>query len=188
LIHDGDNQKLRPSLREHVIRVPNPTWWKVLGLHRGTTDSGCFDLAPDMGRTAYWKYAVKGVRRLEVFVKREAQGRLSMMVEEVSVRDETNGFVLGHCIHLDTQSPEGTPFEEAELKHIDLAINVYEGDRIGARREQKVSDTGRVVDASYRTHLIRVDGARFPILFDFAGDFLLSKTLLFEWLSHHFKD
>lgn len=189
----GSDKMIRPSLREHVIRVPNPTWWSFLGLHRGTTDGGRFELTPDMGsgharQQAYWEYYVKGVRRLEVFVKRENQGRLSMMVEEIAVRDEGDGFIVGRCIHLDTESPEGTPFDKAELKHIDLAINVYETDRMRVRLDQKLADTGKVVDASCRTHLIRVNGARFPILFDFARDFFLSNVLTVEWISHQFKD
>lgn len=188
----GSATKISSSLREHVIRVPNPTWWSFLGLHRGTTDGGRFELTPDMSsghmrQMAYWEYHVKGVRWLEVFVKRENQGRLSMMVEEISVRDEANGFIVGRCIHLDTESPEGTAFDKAVLKHIDLAINVYEGERIRARKDQKFADTGTVVDASCRTHLIRVDGACFPILFDFAKDFFLSKVLTDEWITNHFK-
>jgi hypothetical protein len=181
---------LKPGVRESVVRPPNPTWWRNLGLRRGTTDGGHFVLDPEQApgnlrNLAFWDQA-KGIRRLEVFVKRENQGRLSMMVEELSVRNERNGFIEGRCIHLDSRSPEGTPFEDAELDHIDLAINVFQDDAGQARLEQRLADGGKTIDATCRTHLLRIDGPRFPVLFDCALGFLKSRTLLFEWWQAQF--
>jgi hypothetical protein len=188
---EGGRGRLPMRLWEYVVRPPSPTWWRTFGLQRGTTDGGGFVLDPDsapeqLRDAAKWEYAVKGIRRLEVFVKRENQGRFSMMVEELSVRDERSGFIVGRCIHLDSRSPEGTPFENAELDHIDLAINVYQDRERHMRLEQRLPDTGKVVDASCRTHLLRIDSARFPVLFDCAIGFLQSMTLLWEWLQAQF--
>ena len=106
--------------------------------------------------------------------------------QELSIRDQRSGFIVGRCIHLDSRSPEGTPFDQVELDHIDLAINVYQDNALDARFEQRLDDGGKIVDASYRTHLLRIDGARFPVLFDCALGFFLSTTLLLEWLQAQF--
>ena len=52
----------------------------------------------------------KGIRRLEVCVKRENQSRFGMMVEELSDRHDFDGITIGRCIHLASFTPEGTPF------------------------------------------------------------------------------
>ncbi|MGO9112484.1 MAG: hypothetical protein ACLP9L_24905 [Thermoguttaceae bacterium] len=188
---EGGPRRLPMRLWEYVVRPPSPTWWRTFGLQRGKTDCAGFELDPNsvpeqLRDAARWEYAAKGIRRLEVFVKRENQGRFSMMVEELSVRDDRNGFILGRCIHLDSRSAEGTPFEKAELDHIDLAINVYQDDKRHARLEQRLCDGGKVVDASFHTHLLRINGPRFPVLFDCAIGFLQSTTLLCEWLRAQF--
>ena len=110
-----------------------------------------------------------------------------MMAEELSVRDERKGYIVGRCIHLDSQSPEGTLLDQVRLDHIDLAINVYQDNAMRTRLEQKLDVDRKVVDASCRTHLLRVDGAQFPILFDCAPDFFQSSVLVLEWLDAQFK-
>jgi hypothetical protein len=188
---EGGPDRLPATLCEYVVRPPNPTWWKNVGLRRGTTDGGHFILDPEsapeaLRSAAHWEYGAKGIRRLEVFVKRENQGRFSMMVEELSDRHQHDGIMIGRCIHLDSFSPEGTPFDEAVLKHIDLAINVYQDGVRQSRLDQRLDDGGKIVDASCRTHLLRIDGPLFPVLFDCALGFLQSKTLLFDWLRSQF--
>lgn len=39
--------------------------------------------------------------------------------------DATNGLTIGRCIHLDTGTPIRSPMMDAQLQHLDLAINVY---------------------------------------------------------------
>ena len=43
--------------------------------------------------------------------------------------------------------------------------------------------SGKVRDATYRTHLLRVEDVPFPALFGFAEMFLKSQCLLAEWRS-----
>ncbi len=44
--------------------------------------------------------------------------------------------MIARCIHLDTRDPAFTPLGQVEMQHLDLAINVYEGeDRKSARSE-----------------------------------------------------
>lgn len=188
---EGGSDRLRSSLLEYAVRPPNPTWWRTLGLQRGKTDSGCFVLDPDtvqeeFRKAAAWEFSAKGIRKLEVFVKRENQGRFSMMAEELSDRYARDGITIGRCIHLDSRSPEGTPFEKAVLDHIDLAVNVYEDGVRSIRWAQGLHEGGKVVDASFRTHMLRINDARFTTLFDLAVGFLQSATLRHEWFTAQF--
>ncbi len=89
--------------------------------------------------------------------------------------------MVGRCIHLDTHAPSGTPKGDARLAHLDLAINVYRGADRAARMANTLQH-GKSQDATYRTHLYRIEGVPFPALFVFAVLFLKSKTLLGEWL------
>jgi len=89
--------------------------------------------------------------------------------------------MIGRCIHLDTYAPPGTSQGAARLAHLDLAINVYRGvDR--AARIGNTLQHGKAQDATYRTHLYRIEDVPFPALFAFAALLLKSKTLLGEWL------
>jgi hypothetical protein len=105
-----------------------------------------------------------------------------MMIEELPREDDPNGVMVGRCIHLDTRARVGTPMAKARLSHLDLAINVYKG----ARRAERMADSlqdGRVCDATYRTHLFRIEDIPFPALLVFAGSFLTSCYLFAEWLN-----
>lgn len=86
-------------------------------------------------RDYLWDYMVHKIRKLEVTVNRGNSGNLSMMLEELPAIDEDKGFMMSRCIHLDTDEPYGTPFAEATLNHLDLAINVYFSDRMKERHE-----------------------------------------------------
>lgn len=70
------------------------------------------------------------------------------------------GFMVARCIHLDTLDPAGTPLDQVELQHLDLAINVYRGEHRAARFAQTLR-AGKVQDASFRTHLFRIERAPF---------------------------
>ena len=108
-----------------------------------------------------------------------------MMVEELSERPR-QPFLLGRCIHLDTADDPGTPFDKAVLHHIDLAINVYVGDARATRLGQNLAEIGKVVDATTRTHLLRMDGVQFSMLLSYAWLFFVSEPLVKEWLQEQF--
>ncbi|KAK0341204.1 hypothetical protein LTR94_027379 [Friedmanniomyces endolithicus] len=96
--------------------------------------------------------------------------------------DESNGLMIGRCIHLDTRAPWGTPIRDAVLQHLDLAINVYrDGDR--ALRMSNTLQHGKSQSATYRTHLLRIEAVPFTALFGFAEMFFKSNSLLKEWLA-----
>lgn len=89
-------------------------------------------------------------------------------------------------IHCDTACAQGEDVAaEAVAKHIDLAINVYVGPNREMRLSQRLGD-GKITDASFRTHLFRIDDAHLRTVLQIAEYFLQSKVLLKEWFSEQF--
>jgi hypothetical protein len=116
---------------------------------------------PSEGHAEYWDYHVKNVRRLEVRVERREDEYLTMIIEELPRPDDPSGLMIARCIHLDTRDPAFTPLGQVEMQHLDLAINVYEGEEREKRFAQSLQN-GKVQDASFRTHLFRIE--RPPLL------------------------
>lgn len=139
------------------------------------------DCNPQDNIDEYRDYHIRDVRRLEISAQRRATDYLSMMIEELTKPDDSNGIMIGRCIHLDTRAVVGAEMKQTQLQHLDLAINVYE-DETRAMRMKDSLQNGRVLDATYRTHLYRIEGIPFPALFGFAERFLLSRVLLREWV------
>ncbi|MSP92530.1 MAG: hypothetical protein EXR79_12140 [Myxococcales bacterium] len=115
----------------------------------------------------YIDYHLNDVRTLEVHAGRDNDGNLTMMLEEL-VEERCGRRMVGRCIHLDTNCRPGTAADAAPLNHLDLAINVYIGDAMRRRKARRLCDHGKVEDASFRTHLFRVDGAPFASIAEFA--------------------
>ncbi|WP_162930094.1 hypothetical protein [Pseudophaeobacter sp. EL27] len=163
----------------------NPRWLSDFSLRKNMKDCAVYQLlkrAPKEGVREYWEYNVKHLRRLEVHVQRRDENYLSMLIEELPREDDPNGLMIGRCIHLDTRDPVGTPLSEVTMQHLDLAINVYEGDDRRKRFEQTLKQ-GKVQDATYRTHLLRIEGTPFVSLFGFCEMFFGSKVLFSEWIT-----
>lgn len=169
-------------LSENIVRPADPRWISELKLLKNTTTGSQYNLIPEEDP---WAYRVRGVRKLDVFAKREPNERFSMMVEELAQRPGCPT-LIGRCIHLDSDAPVGTPFSEVTLDHIDLAINVYTGAARDTRLGQNLADTGKVVDAVLRTHLLRTEKIPFGLLFVYAHLFFLSVPLTVQWCSDQF--
>ncbi len=175
----------RMLLQEAALVPADPTWLRTLGLFPGMKTFAEYvlqDCDPKADMAQYRDYHLREIRRLEVTARRREVDYLSMMLEELPRPDHRNGLMVGRCIHLDTRAPVGTPMAEARLQHLDLAINVYCGDRRRERTEDSLQD-GKICDATYRTHLYRIEDVPFPALFTFAGMFFKSGVLLWEWLA-----
>lgn len=174
----------RQYLTEATLVPANPKWLAGFNLRKGMKDFASYvleDVSVKDDQQQFWDYRFKDIRRLEVRVERRKDDYLTMMIEELPKEDDLNGLMLGYCIHLDTRDPVGTPLKEVSLNHLDLAINVYEGSRRQERFSQSLQD-GKVVDASFRTHLLRIEKASFESVFDFCRIFLRSQFLLEEWI------
>lgn len=179
------------QLNEEVLIPANPNWWQNLNIHRRNKEGASYILYPKEPNKdslqEYWEYNVKGIRRLDVVAKRNNDGNLSMMIEELSDRDSDSGITIGRCIHLDTDDDIGTPFNESKINHLDLAINVYEGSALQNRYAGNLANGYKVEDATFRTHLLRIENIPLKSIFLFVLIFFQSKTLICDWFSDQFK-
>jgi hypothetical protein len=178
-----------PQRLVESITIPaNPTWWKNLAIHNRMKEGAAYlldDCSPRENSQQWWEKHRLQIVRLEVIAKRNNNGNLSMMVEELQILDED--LLLGRCIHLDSDSALGTAFEDALLNHLDLAINLYEKENVKLRLFDNLALGEKTVDASYRTHILRIERIPFNGLFGFADMFFKSKTLINEWVQDQFR-
>lgn len=181
------SEKRPPMYFEHeALRPVNPKWIDNLHLFKGESTGGHYilqepEVVPgtkmsEAERLKFWEYKFRGIRSLEVHAKRNNSGNLSMMLEEINDYPVCNGCYVAKCIHLDSDNNIGTQFENANLNHIDLAINVYSPEAFTERKSQSLAD-GRVVDATLRTHLLRFDGVPFKTLINLSILFFASQVL-----------
>jgi hypothetical protein len=174
----------RQYLMEATMVPANPRWLGDFSLQKGMKDFASYivqDTSPSEDLVQFMDYRMRGIRCLEVRVERREDDYLTMMLEELPRPDAANDLMVGRSIHLDTRNPVGTPLDQVELSHLDLAINVYKGQTRQARFDQTLQ-TGKVVDASFRTHLFRIENARFLSLFQFCEMFFRSRMLVSEWV------
>jgi hypothetical protein len=183
--HEFFASKPLQAINEEILIPANPSWWNNLEIYKNRKEGssyyieGSFELPRE--QVKYIDYHVDKVRSLQIHAKRNNDGNLSMMLEELNEYYFDAGFLMGRCIHLDTDSGFGTSANQAMLNHLDLAIQFYEKDKINARNDQDLSK-GMVVDASFRTHLFRVENIPFNAVIAYAGLFFKSKYLVQEWL------
>lgn len=152
-------------LLESILVPANPRWWRNLGLFRGQETGAQYSvIAPANAADdlpSFVEYHVQGLRKLETIAQRKEVDHLTMMLEELELL--RNGLLIGRCIHLDTRAPQGTSPAEAKVLHVDLAINVYAGQKVGERLKAQMNDAEKV-KATFRTHLLRTESIPFDVL------------------------
>lgn len=177
-------------LNEEILIPANPNWWKNLNIYRRDKEGASYFLyEKELTKNTYQEFCefkIKGIRRLDVVAKRNNSGNLSMMVEELSDKDADSGLTIGRCIHLDTDDPIGTSFNDSIVNHLDLAINVYEKDSAKKRYNDNLATGSRTEDATFRTHLLRIEKIPLKSIFLFAIAFFQSKTLIRDWFKDQF--
>jgi len=186
--HKYFNERPPQLFLESVLIPANRNWWRNLKIYNGDKEIASYILeecSPKDNLQKYLEFHIKKVRRLEVVAKRNYNGNLSMMIEEITDIDNY-GLRFGRCLHLDTDSEYGTAFENSVLNHLDLAINIYEDEVAKKRWEVNLASGTVTIKASYRTHLLRVEQIPFKELFVFVDLFFKSKTLVNEWLEDQF--
>lgn len=188
--HHAYNVEPAASLCESILIPANPNWWKQLKIRHRAKEGSSYSLdvpeSPSDDLDSYWDYHVRGVRRLDVVAKRNSSGNLSMMIEELSYPNNESNLLIGRCVHLDTDSPYGQEFTSAILNHLDLAINVYEGDDVESRFNSNLAGGTKVTDATFRTHLFRIENIPLTIVLPYCLMFFQSKSLTGEWISDQF--
>lgn len=191
------DEKPPKKLLEVIIRPIDPKWIQKLNIYQGNMTAGEYVLQKPLEHQtssdtpsveeqfAYKEYHELKIRKLDVYAARGYNNNLHMMVEELGEKLRYGKYFIGKCIHLDTDDAVGTPYEKATLNHMDLAINVYDRDSFEKRKEQSLSH-GKVIDATVRMHILRVENVPFTHLPQLAADFLDSRTLYREWMDDMF--
>ena len=177
-------------LFESILMPANPNWWKQLTIFNRCKEGAAYELencSPKENLQQFLEYNIKAIRRLEIIAKRNNNGNFSMMIEEITDIG-SSGLLFGRMIHMDTDSPYGKDFEQSTLNHLDLAINIYEGETAKKRLEDNLARGEKTVYASFRTHLLRIEDIPFKGLFGFVTSFLESQTLVNEWFEDQFQE
>lgn len=123
----------------------------------------------------YWDYKIKGIKSLEISTSKKDDYR-SFMLEELIDKYSDEKVLIGKCIHFDKKGFEDNDLDNQVLDHLDLAINVYENET----REKRLNETlknGTIVDADFRTHILRIDKVSIKSLPVFCLLFFGSMTL-----------
>lgn len=190
------------SLEEIALRPPNPNWAKILRIYPGKNEGSEFylpkadeidalDIDQETKKKIWWESVEYKIRKLEITADMKNEGNqkhFSMSLEELSEENITEGKLIGRMIHLDAVDASDMPFNEIRLKHLDLAINVYTGDeKIKERMNCSLASGGVTADASYRTHLIRIDNVMLSDLLEIARLFFISETMVEEWIDTQFE-
>lgn len=175
-------EKPPEQVNEEVIRPIDPGWWRHGRVYRNSP-TGLFlalqpPVSPSDDLARYWDYHSRGIRKLEMSVIRRGGNYLTVMVEELQQIDQA---VFGRCLHTDVQMRVGVPLKDLNAEHLDVSINWYPGE-LGAKRLAARLDQGQKVDAELHTHLARVDGSGFVLLFPCGASFFQSPVLCREWL------
>jgi len=173
-------------IQEVVIRPSDPKKIVNLSYYKNEHDSFQCILQDTQSIDAYWEYHVKRIRKLEGYIKRYTNNRLSFSVEELQHLTSDNNILIGRYIHCDTSSLPQTSINKVMLDHLDLAVNYYYGDDSDKRLEESLSN-GLTINASKRMHLFRIENIPFCALIIFAGFFFMSHILINEWISYQFK-
>lgn len=180
---------------ESQLIPPNPKWWHELSIYNRSHEGCSFFLDesvnPKDNYDEYWEYHCQNIRRLDVIAKRDGNGNLSMMMEELIVQKNivspSERYIVSRMIHLDTDAAIGNSFHDSTLNHLDLAMNVYTENNAKNRLLENLANGEMITDASFRTHLLRVENINFSDLFVFAYSFFKSKTLVDEWKETQFR-
>lgn len=177
------------GLNEEVMIPANPNWWKNLKIYKNKKDGSSYfieppiDLKTDLQK--HWDYHVRKIIKMQLHAKRNNQGNISLMFEELSEYYKDAGLLMGKCIHLDSDAKYGENASESKLNHLDLAVQFYEGKKIDDRLSQDLAQ-GMVVDASFRTHIFRIENIPFNAAIAYVVMFFDSKHLILEWIKDQF--
>lgn len=188
--HEFYKEKPLQRLDEEVVRPPNPQWVSNLKIHKNNAEGASYfidkpDLGAGVNAIKSVDYYRRGIRKLQVCVKRNSGNNLSMLIEELSEEYlDDLGLLVGRCIHLDTDAEYGESRSNAILNHLDLAVNFYDGIDCVDRQNRDISHE-EMVKASFRTHLFRIEGIPFNSLVIYVRLFL-SEYLACEWLRDQF--
>jgi hypothetical protein len=110
------------------------------------------------------------------------------MIEELQWLSRNEDVLVGRCIHFDILGTAGSSLDSAQLRHIDLATNVYMDTDARDRMSVSLAGGGQVTDATFRTHVLRIDEARGSVLPRIIEASFVSKALMDDLFADQFSD
>jgi hypothetical protein len=129
----------------------------------------------------YWDFKIRGIKSLEISTSKKDNYR-SFMLEEIIDKYGDEQILIGKCIHFDCLNFNDNDLDNQVLDHLDLAINVYEKETRTARLGETLKN-GKIVDADFRTHVLRIDKVSIKSLPVFCLLFFGSMTLTEKYIS-----
>lgn len=193
-----NNEPPMLPLLEEFLRPPNPTWIESISIYPGKTEGASLfipeltneDICDNKTRlqfTEFHEQKIKTLQSIATMKLENGKNHFSMSIEELSDEYEDLDVLIGRMIHLDVLYLNEQSFNSIKLNHLDLAINVYVDENAIQRKSSDLSNGEKIIDASYRTHLIRADGIAFSDLLIISEIFFKSATMTKEWIQYHFK-
>lgn len=178
-------------IKEAAWRTPSPKWENAIGIKPNQKDGFSYYIPDDVDMKAhpneYMDRHFYNILRIEGEYKRNRDGYFSMMVEELKEVKHPfleEYYIVGRMIHLDSIEVGETGLN-AKLKHIDLAVNIYTGNDAINRMNERLENGGKIVDATYRSHILRLNDAQLSDIIMFST-FFESKYLQDEWINGMF--
>lgn len=175
-------------IAEEKWREPNPKWKSAIGIKNNHKDGFSYYIPDDVdiktNKYEYWDKNVRHIERLEGEYRRNKDGYFSMMIEEIKkVKhpfDDQEFYLIGRMIHLDS-AEDGSAGMDSKLKHIDIAINLYDGEDAYKRYNCRLEQGEKIVDATMRSHLLRINDTALSNIIPIST-FFESESLTQEWL------
>ena len=178
-------------IKEAAWRRPSPKWKNAIGIKLNQKDGFSYYIPDDVDSKEnpyeYMDRHILHILRVEGEYKRGRDGYFSMMVEELKKVEHPfleEYYLVGRMIHLDSIENGDNGFN-TKLKHIDLAVNLYMEDNATNREKERLENGGKIVDATLRSHMLRLNDARLSDLILFST-FFESKCLQDEWIKDMF--
>jgi hypothetical protein len=184
------NMRLKKSEEDCMVPA-NPNWIENLKIRNNNFEGASYYMPTDI--TGCNKKNIEcitesSIEKLEIVFRRNSKGNLSGMIEELDHRNESMNYLLGLCVHFDTDAKIDSDWNSAKLNHLDLALNYYFGiDRIKKRRCNDLAHGKKIVNATYRKHLMRIENINFRDIFPISREFISSKCLFKEWIDQLIK-
>lgn len=177
--------------KREIWRAPSPEWKNAIGIKRG--GDGFSHYIPDdiditTNSLAYHDRRILHICRIEGFYERRDDGYFKMEVEELKKEEhpffKDEYYIVGRMIHLDSIE-DGEKGLNAQLQHIDLAINLYTGYDATCREETRLENSGEKVKIKSRSHILRLNDAQLSDIILFST-FFESRYLQDEWINGMF--
>ena len=134
----------------------------------------------------YWDSRIRKIKSLQISTSSKKDYR-SFMLEELIDKNGDEQILIGKCIHLDSTNFDESDIDNQVLNHLDLAINVYENENRTARLNESLRN-GKITDADFRTHILRIDNVSIKSLPVFCLLFFGSMTLTEKYFENILKN